>query len=63
MTTYTVTWHIDLPAASPGEAARQALAIHRDPTSIATCFEVRPKDDEHGQPVTIDLMDSGKDHR
>lgn len=36
-----VTWTIDIDdAASPRDAALQALEIQRDPDSIATCFEV-----------------------
>jgi hypothetical protein len=31
---------MDIEAKSPRAAAKQALAIHRDPTSIATVFEV-----------------------
>lgn len=38
---WTVEWYIDgVPAASPLAAAREALAIHRDPESIATAFVV-----------------------
>lgn len=40
MPDYRVRWEIDLLASDPVEAARQALAAMRDPTSIATCFEV-----------------------
>jgi hypothetical protein len=43
MAEYLVTWQIDIEAASPLEAARKALAIHRKPDSIATIFEVRCK--------------------
>ena len=38
MPAYTVLWEIELDADTPEEAARQALQIHRDPTSIATIF-------------------------
>lgn len=49
---YRVAWIIDLCADSPEEAARKALAIHRDPESWATCFEIR---DEHGRVHEVDL--------
>ena len=35
---YRLTWTIDLDADSPEDAARKALAIHRDPQSLATVF-------------------------
>ena len=41
MSNYRVTWCIDIEAATPEDAAREALAIQRDPESIATVFEVR----------------------
>jgi hypothetical protein len=44
---YKVTWEIDLPAESPREAAEKALAIQRNPESIATIFEVRALDSRH----------------
>jgi hypothetical protein len=40
MRTYVVTWEIELDAVSPRAAAQQALAIHRDASSLATCFAV-----------------------
>ena len=49
---YRVTWTINLDAESFEDAARQALEIHRDPTSIATCFAVT---DENGARCDIDL--------
>jgi len=49
---YRVLWTIDLNAYSPEEAARQALAIHRNPYSWATHFEVR---DPHGRIQEVDL--------
>ncbi len=51
---YRVSWSIDLEAASAEEAARQALAIQRDPESIATVFEVF--DDEGTHIARIDLQ-------
>ncbi len=44
MTSYLVTWHIEVDAETPREAAREALAIQRDHDSIATSFEVLVKD-------------------
>lgn len=38
---YHVTWEIELWAETPEEAAADALAIQRDPESIATLFAVR----------------------
>ncbi|SRR5579885_1513013 len=50
---YRVSWKIDLDADSPEQAARAALRIQRDPTSIATVFEVTPR--AGGKTVTVDL--------
>jgi hypothetical protein len=55
MPEYHVTWEIDLDADSPREAAERALAIHRNPESIATFFEVT---DEAGTTERIDVEDS-----
>jgi rubrerythrin len=40
MVKYRVRWEIEIEAGSPREAAGQAFAIHRDPNSIATVFQV-----------------------
>ena len=40
MTTYRVTWKIDVEAKSAKEAAKQALFVQRDPVSTATIFDV-----------------------
>jgi len=40
MSLFRVTWVIDLDASSPRDAAEQALAIQRNPESIATVFDV-----------------------
>lgn len=55
MPDYLVTWSIDIfDAEHAQDAARKALAIQRDPASIATVFDVR--DRNHPQrPFTIDL--------
>lgn len=48
-----VRWEIDVEAETALDAAREALAIQRDPESIATYFEVR---DAQGQPFAgVDL--------
>lgn len=41
MPLYRVSWQIDIEADSPTEAAEGALAVQRDPESIATVFFVR----------------------
>jgi len=41
MTEYLVTWRIFVEAASPEDAAREALAVQRNPESEATGFDVR----------------------
>lgn len=46
--TYRVRWEIDLCATSPLDAAQLALAIQRDPASIATHFKVT----RHGAPAS-----------
>lgn len=56
MNSYFVQWFIDLDAASPEDAARKALAIQRDPTSLATVFSVIEHDSD-GTAVTVDLSD------
>jgi hypothetical protein len=56
MKRYLVEWSIDLYAETPEEAARQALAIHRDPESIATVFKVI-EHDAGGDAVTVDLSE------
>jgi hypothetical protein len=54
MPEYHIIWEIDVYADSPREAAERALAIHRNPESIATFFEVT---DEAGTTERIDLED------
>jgi hypothetical protein len=49
---HRVLWEIDIDADTPVEAARKALAIHRDPESIATVFDVI---DKRGKRVRVDL--------
>jgi hypothetical protein len=54
MPEYRVSWEIDIDASSPEEAARQALAIHRDRFSIATVFAVT---DDRGDITHVDLTE------
>lgn len=58
MTEYTVSWEIDLDAESPLEAAREALAIHRDPESLATVFRVG---DQHLDATSGEILPSGQE--
>ena len=46
-------WEIDVDARTPREAARKALAIQRDPESIATVFDVQYR----GKMVRVDLTE------
>lgn len=56
---FRVRWEIDLAASTPADAARQALAIHRDPGSLATFFDVRRirLDGTKGKRHVIDTLD------
>lgn len=60
-TEYRVGWVIDVQATSHEMAAREALAIQRDPESIATVFEVQRRETVPGAaaPATlsVDLSD------
>lgn len=49
---YLVMWEIDIEAGTPREAAEQALAMQRDPESIAAFFTVFT---EHGNYFHVDL--------
>lgn len=51
---YHVNWEIELDAESPVDAARKALAVQRDPQSLASVFVVT---DEEGELHHIDLAD------
>ena len=55
-----VQWEIDIDADSPREAAEKALAIQRNPESIATVFTV-VGDDGHEIVVDLDSEDRGKE--
>lgn len=54
MPEYHVKWEIDLNAASPKEAALEALNVQRDLNSIAAVFTVTDKD---GNETVIDAID------
>lgn len=56
-TQYLVTWHCEIYATSPREAAEKALYIHRNPESIATVFEVRMNDQDLDEAERIDLSE------
>lgn len=54
-TEYRVTWGIDISADTPHAAAAKALAIQRNPESIATVFDVTAR---AGGPTThVDFHD------
>ena len=53
MAEYLVTWEIDLTAADPIDAARQAYEIQRDWDSTATVFTVAGDD---GSVVEVDVL-------
>lgn len=55
MSTYTVTWQIDIEAETPEEAAVQALAVQRDSLSTATVFEVFNANT--GEITSVDLRE------
>lgn len=48
---YLVTWDIEITAENPIEAARQALAVQRDPSSMATVFHV------NGERIDLDAIE------
>jgi hypothetical protein len=52
MPEYHITWTIDLEAATPEAAAREALRIQEDPNSWGKVFYVT---DEKGKTVSVDL--------
>lgn len=61
MPDYRVRWEIDIEAVSYKEAAETALAIQRDPASIATVFDVRARGD--ASPMRVDLEPPVHVHR
>lgn len=63
MPEYRVEWSIDILAGSPRKAAEQALAIQRNPESIATStlvFDVTLFDST-GESERIDLLEDEED--
>ena len=58
---FRAEWSIDVDAASPEEAADDALKIQRDPNSSALIFKVTPADaspyDGCTGPVFVDLLE------
>lgn len=57
MPEYRVTWEMDIDADSPREAAEKALAVQRNPESIATIFTVTPR----VKTTFVDLNDDDAD--
>ena len=53
MPEYRLKWEIDLTADSPLEAAKEALNVQRDLSSIASVFTVTDKD---GNETLIDAV-------
>lgn len=49
-----VTWVVDVEAETAVGAAKEALAMQRDPDSIATVFDVS---DDDGSKVRVDLTE------
>lgn len=52
LTSYKVRWEIDVDARNQEDAARRALEIQRDPTSIALVFDV----EDNTNPTTPVFM-------
>ena len=53
---FTVTWIIDVFEDSPEAAAAKALAIQRDPESIATVFSVVEYGESDQKTVVVDVQ-------
>jgi hypothetical protein len=56
MTSFKVTWTIEVEADTPIEAAYQAWEIQHDPLSMATVFEVSTIPSNQQEPEEIDLV-------
>jgi hypothetical protein len=52
---FTVEWSIDVTATDHEDAARQAHEIMRDPTSLATVFDVRESEMGDETYLQVDL--------
>lgn len=57
---YHVSWEIEVYAESPREAAEKCLAIHRNPDSTATVFDVIEFESD-GEAIRIDLTEDEED--
>jgi hypothetical protein len=57
MPSFHISWEIELNAADEVDAARKALAIQRDPNSIATVFDVINQDECAPVMARIDLTE------
>ena len=55
MNEYRVRWEIDIDADTPEGAVQEALRTQRDPTSLATIFEVY---DAEG--LLLDVVDASR---
>lgn len=53
MKTYLVSWEIEVDADDPKQAAQRALAIQKDPSSLATVFKVERR--RWAQTLYVDL--------
>lgn len=61
MAEYEVSWTVDIfDAASPREAAEQALACILNPDSNSLCRVFVAADVDGGQPVRVDLSPGAK---
>ena len=63
---FFVQWEIDIEDVdTPREAAEEALRIHRDPDSIATCFNVEEYDAKQNLVATwiVDLYENTLDRQ
>ena len=59
MAQFLVIWEIDIEAATPREAAERALAIQRNPKSIATCFKVEDRNNSCTYDVDLNEAEPG----
>jgi len=55
MKNYVVSWEIDISAATPEAAAREAFSHMQRPGTTATCFTVT---DEAGDSTSVDLLEN-----
>jgi len=57
MTSYRVSWEIDVEADSPREAAEKALEIQKRPDSTATVFRVLSSHENNGPYAFADFAE------